>query len=392
MKVVGIIAEFNPFHLGHQRLIDYARNKLSADVIVVAMSSYLVQRGEIAFADPKTRTEWALDAGVDLIIGQPVWGSLQAADRFASAGIHTLSLAGCQEYLCGSEWGTVDDLQEASQLVLSADPERLKKAVRSKGQGGVGYAERLQKFWHGTAAERFMQQPNSQLALAYAVENAKLDYPMRAHLLKREDPHDQLTLEDTRRQVSASILRELFRSPDLDERLKDLPIFEWIPQKQLKSLIKFGKIEPYDFWPLLKHLLLSSDLGHIEAMYGVDEGIGPRLVVAAKEATTYSEWLMASHHRRITYARLRRLAICLLFQLSRKDMQMDQRWPDEKRKVLGANEKGRAWLRQLDSDQLMTSYRLYDQVNPIDKKVETIIEKWYVTDGVFQRMKKPMIR
>ena len=45
MKAVGIIAEYNPFHKGHEYQIRYAREILGADYIVIAMSGDFVQRG-----------------------------------------------------------------------------------------------------------------------------------------------------------------------------------------------------------------------------------------------------------------------------------------------------------------------------------------------------------
>ena len=45
MNVTGIIAEYNPFHLGHLHQITYVREKLNSDYIIVAMSGDFVQRG-----------------------------------------------------------------------------------------------------------------------------------------------------------------------------------------------------------------------------------------------------------------------------------------------------------------------------------------------------------
>jgi predicted nucleotidyltransferase len=45
MKKVGIIAEFNPFHNGHKYILDYARNELGADQIIVAMSGDFMRSG-----------------------------------------------------------------------------------------------------------------------------------------------------------------------------------------------------------------------------------------------------------------------------------------------------------------------------------------------------------
>lgn len=50
MNVTGIIAEYNPFHLGHLHQITYVREKLNSDYIIVAMSGDFVQRGTPAFS------------------------------------------------------------------------------------------------------------------------------------------------------------------------------------------------------------------------------------------------------------------------------------------------------------------------------------------------------
>ena len=49
MKVVGIIAEYNPFHKGHEYQIRYAREILGADYIVVAMSGILSKEGLLPY-------------------------------------------------------------------------------------------------------------------------------------------------------------------------------------------------------------------------------------------------------------------------------------------------------------------------------------------------------
>ena len=49
MSAVGILCEYNPFHRGHQYVMDQARKKSGADGIVLVMSGDWVQRGEPAF-------------------------------------------------------------------------------------------------------------------------------------------------------------------------------------------------------------------------------------------------------------------------------------------------------------------------------------------------------
>ena len=71
MKICGIIAEYNPFHLGHLKQIDYVKNVLGAEKIIVVLSGNFTQRGEPAIIDKWTRSELAILYGVDIIIELP---------------------------------------------------------------------------------------------------------------------------------------------------------------------------------------------------------------------------------------------------------------------------------------------------------------------------------
>ncbi len=49
MRTVGIIAEFNPFHKGHQYILEKAKAHTDCQRAMVVMSGSFVQRGEPAF-------------------------------------------------------------------------------------------------------------------------------------------------------------------------------------------------------------------------------------------------------------------------------------------------------------------------------------------------------
>ena len=66
MTITGIVAEFNPFHNGHEYLLSQAEG-----VKIVAMSGNFVQRGEPAVVDKWTRAEMALKCGADLVVELP---------------------------------------------------------------------------------------------------------------------------------------------------------------------------------------------------------------------------------------------------------------------------------------------------------------------------------
>ena len=116
MKTVGIIAEYNPFHSGHQYQIAMARRLTGADFVVVVMSGDFVQRGEPAVFDKYTRTAMALEGGADLVLEMPVRFATSSAEDFAACGVALLDRLGVTDVLCfGSELGRLDLLEQRSR-------------------------------------------------------------------------------------------------------------------------------------------------------------------------------------------------------------------------------------------------------------------------------------
>ena len=71
MKTAGIVAEYNPFHLGHAYHLEQTKS-FGATHTVAVMSGNFVQRGEPAFALKQSRVKAALACGVDLVIELPL--------------------------------------------------------------------------------------------------------------------------------------------------------------------------------------------------------------------------------------------------------------------------------------------------------------------------------
>ena len=94
MKTAGIIAEYNPFHKGHEYQILYAKEKLKADYVIVAMSGDYVQRGTPALISKHARAEMALRCGADLVLEMPVSVSTASAEAFAMGGVSLLDIPG----------------------------------------------------------------------------------------------------------------------------------------------------------------------------------------------------------------------------------------------------------------------------------------------------------
>lgn len=139
MKTAGIIAEYNPFHRGHEYQIQYTREKLGADYVIVAMSGDYVQRGTPALISKHLRAEMALRCGADLVLEMPISVSTASAEAFAMGGVSLLDSLGVVDILCfGSESGEITALKELAE-VLVEEPEEYRILLKSFLSQGLSF-------------------------------------------------------------------------------------------------------------------------------------------------------------------------------------------------------------------------------------------------------------
>ena len=116
MKTIGIVAEYNPFHLGHAWHVQESRRLASSDMsgaaqdatdtdtaVVAVMSGDVVQRGEAAVFSKYARSEAACRSGVDLVAELPLPWALASAEGFARGAVSLLASLGAAYLSFGSE-------------------------------------------------------------------------------------------------------------------------------------------------------------------------------------------------------------------------------------------------------------------------------------------------
>ena len=130
MKVCAVIAEYNPLHLGHLKQIEYVKNVLKAEKIIVIMSGNFTQRGEPAILDKFTRSKLALLAGADLVIELPTVFACNNAEVFAKGAINILNGLNVVDGICfGVESGSAEDYMLLASL-LSNESKEFKKELK----------------------------------------------------------------------------------------------------------------------------------------------------------------------------------------------------------------------------------------------------------------------
>ena len=296
MNVIGIIAEYNPFHNGHAYQIAHVRKNLHADYIVVATSGDYVQRGEPALLDKYTRARMALSSGADVVLELPVLWSTASAELFADAGISLFEKTGCVNGICfGAESGDLALLRRIAD-VLADEPADLKASLKHNLKSGSTFPKAreaaLLSYFSGSAGQdgalpvsaealsSLLASPNNILALEYLKALRRRASSITPYLLKREGAayHETSILSGASAiPASASAIRHtLFadaagacgNSADrASEDSADGILRHAMPQEALAILQDYRADFPLlcadDFSSILGYLLLSSSASQL---------------------------------------------------------------------------------------------------------------------------------
>ena len=91
MKVLGIIAEYNPMHTGHIYHISKAKKISGCDRVIVLMSGSFTQQGNISIINKFERARQAVENGADLVIEIPAAFASSDAGNFAYKSVSILN-------------------------------------------------------------------------------------------------------------------------------------------------------------------------------------------------------------------------------------------------------------------------------------------------------------
>ena len=139
MNVVGVIAEYNPFHNGHKYQLEQLKKLTHADYCIVVMSGDFVQRGAPALIDKYSRAKMALQNGADLVLELPVYYATGSAEYFAAGAVALLDRLGVVNQLCfGSECGSISVLSSIAG-VLAEESESFSDVLRHNLRDGLSY-------------------------------------------------------------------------------------------------------------------------------------------------------------------------------------------------------------------------------------------------------------
>lgn len=349
MTSCGIIAEYNPFHNGHQYQIQEAKRLTSADVIIVIMSGNFLQRGEPAIVDKWKRAEMALSSGADLVIELPVAFSVQPADYFAKGGVSLLQELQCDALSFGTESGTGEEFQLFAERWNSHEKEIEEKFNELKNNGET-YASQMQQAVKEAipVSELDPTAPNTILGLAYAKENSRYPNPMELHPVKRVGSgYHEKKLNASPFQSATALRKEMLKATEAVKGLTSL--VDAVPTATLDILQQASYANWENFWPFLKYQLILQSEEQLREIYQMNEGIEYRLKQKVSEAKTFEHFVELVKTKRYPWVRLQRLFTYILLQFKKTDMTEALNSPKAIR-VLGFTENGQHYLSKLKKE------------------------------------------
>ena len=297
MQTVGVICEYNPFHLGHARQLELLRQKLGPETAIVClMSGNYVQRGEPAIFDKCVRARAAVEAGASLVLELPVTYALRSAEGFAAGGVRILSGLGCGFLGFGCESGDGDASLRAAEA--SCMPE-FEQALHTNMQTGLSYAAARQRALEALGQDgQLLMKPNDILAFEYCRALLTQNSPMRPLAVLR--PGDYHAYTPDAENPSATAVRRLILSGG-----------DW--RRYVPAECLYEEAAPHALiWgerAMLARLRGLEKQDWARAAHG-SEGLWSKVWRAVQTQPDYEHILEAAKSKRYPRTRLQRLLLC----------------------------------------------------------------------------------
>jgi len=347
-RVVGIVAEYNPLHNGHAFHLSRAREIVKADAVVIVLSSHFVQRGEPAIADKWERARMALASGANLVLELPTAFSCHNAGVFAAGAIDILASTGIVSHLAFGMENAKDPKVEAIVDILTHETQAFKDALRqmlSQGRSFVeSQARAVDSFLPGAFA--VMSQPNNILAIAYMKRMREKGYPIEVVPVERIGaPYHDIKPGPT---ASATAVRRSLWDGNWDEVSDSVP-----PSTMaiLRRCAAEGRLfYSWDrLWRMVRTAIIRSEASELKRYAEMKEGLERRILREAWRCRSFEELISSLACRRYPRGRLQRHLIHILLGVNHWTNRAYQRLGPAYIRLIGADGRGRALLRQMRS-------------------------------------------
>lgn len=338
MKIIGIIAEYNPFHLGHKYQIDKIKALYPDSLIIAIISTNFTERGEISILNKWDKTTISLEYGIDLVIELPTIYATQSADIFAYGAVSILNDLQIDTLVFGTESDNIDEIIKLAHIQLNN--KSYDNLVKKYLNEGINYPTAKSKALKDLSNVT-IDKPNDLLALSYIKEIIKNDYKITPISIKRTNDYHGNTIDSNI--ISASLIRKLLH--------EKADISKYIPELTMKYINK--DITLNNAYNYLLYTIINNK-EHLNDYLLVDEGIENRILKQIINSTSWNVLVMNTKTKRYTYNKINRTLIQILLGIKKQD-----NFKDNYIRILGFNTKGRTYLNKIKKHTTLPIFTNY---------------------------------
>ena len=363
-NILGIIAEYNPFHNGHLYHLKESKRKCNAKYVVAIISGNFTQRGDASIVNKFEKAKMAIENGIDMVIELPTLYSISSAENFADGAIKILNELNFITHISfGSESGNINQLNNIASI-LTDEPEEFSKLLKEELRKGssfpVARQNAIEKFLNLTNKNEFnklLKSPNNILAIEYlkALKKTKSNITPITIERKNVDYYSENIVENFA--SSTKIRKEIMDINNMDinnmnmnnmDVNMDMFLNSCMPKKSydiIKENIEKGNcIQSLKcFEDMIFYKLRSMQINEIKELPDVCEGLENVIKKASNETNSLEDLINKCKSKRYTRTRIQRILIYALLGITRQDMEMSENVNPYIR-VLAVNKNGRELL------------------------------------------------
>lgn len=387
MKILGIVVEYNPFHLGHKYQLEMARKESQCDGVAVVMSGNYVQRGEPAIIDKYTRAEMAIKSGVDLVIELPLPFSCQNAELFALGAIRELKKLNVSTISFGCENTDINLLNKIADFQLN-NVEEYNLLLKEYVSEGLSYPSAVNSAINTLLSEANNHSddltllPNNTLGLEYIKAARKINFnvdflPIKRHMAQHNDK------KITNKFASATAIRSEVLDMNLIKTKASLPPISYALLKDYYKEHKlFNSLDNY--LDLIYYKIISSDKNYLKTIYDITEGLENKIYDNACKHKTLDDFIMSIKSKRYTYSRIRRILLNILLDITTADIDYLKENDNNYIKALAFNFNGKKILNHAKENNtaIITKFSDYKR-NGIDVKNSKVFEMTNKSSNIY---------
>ena len=341
-RVLGIIAEYNPFHNGHLYHLKSSQEYSKADYTVAVMSGNFTQRGDTSIVDKWTKAEMAILNGVDLVIELPVIYSISSAENYCYGAVKILDSLKIVDTLSFGSESDISILNEFADVLVN-EPKEYKSILNHELGKGLSYPKARENalLMYLNNIRRYanvLSGSNNILGIEYLKAMKRLKTHISAISVHRENvQYNDTQIVDGI--ASATAIRQMVSNRRFLDLRSCVPAssYELLADliqngSYVSGLTKFEKEILYNFRKM--------SLEEIADLPDVTEGLEHSIKDAANSCNSILQFINLVKSKRYTATRIQRIALYALLGITKKDMQLSNK-VDPYIRVLGFNNKGK---------------------------------------------------